>query len=175
VLSLYLLPVFINILLGTIVIISGKQLVWTLTKGAFVVIGAGVSYFAIPYWQARTGNGGLAAAGVTVGAEMGMLLVALMLVPRGLFEAASLIDLEGNYNGTPVGPVLPVDGLVAAFGAERVGAAREPLLLEPAEAPVGLVAEPHAVVRTSPLARTTPSSQRASTRPPWNCCAYSCA
>jgi beta-glucosidase len=34
--------------------------------------------------------------------------------------AASLIDLEGNYNGTPVGPVLPVDGMMAAFGAERV-------------------------------------------------------
>src|SRR5436305_4869877 len=34
--------------------------------------------------------------------------------------AASLIDLEGNYNGTPVGPVLPVDGIMAAFGAERV-------------------------------------------------------
>ena len=33
--------------------------------------------------------------------------------------AASLIDLEGNYNGTPVGPVLPVDGMTAAFGAER--------------------------------------------------------
>src|SRR5919198_6722351 len=52
---------------------------------------------------------------------------------------------------------------------ERVRATREPLVLEPAEAPVGLVAEPHAVVRTSPLARTTPSSQRASTSPPWNC------
>jgi beta-glucosidase len=38
--------------------------------------------------------------------------------------AASLIDLEGNYNGTPVGPVLPVDGMTAAFGAERVSYAQ---------------------------------------------------
>jgi len=34
--------------------------------------------------------------------------------------AASLIALEGNYNGTPVGAVLPVDGITAAYSAERV-------------------------------------------------------
>ncbi|WP_157136944.1 glycoside hydrolase family 3 C-terminal domain-containing protein [Sphingomonas sp. PAMC 26617] len=34
--------------------------------------------------------------------------------------AASLIALEGNYNGTPVGAVLPVDGMTAAFGADRI-------------------------------------------------------
>src|SRR5438445_3683748 len=34
--------------------------------------------------------------------------------------AASLIALEGNYNGTPVGAVLPVDGMTAAYGANRV-------------------------------------------------------
>jgi beta-glucosidase len=34
--------------------------------------------------------------------------------------AASLIDLEGNYNGTPVGAVLPLDGMIAAYGADRL-------------------------------------------------------
>lgn len=34
--------------------------------------------------------------------------------------AASLIALEGNYNGTPVGAVLPVDGMTATYGADRV-------------------------------------------------------
>ena len=34
--------------------------------------------------------------------------------------AASLIALEGNYNGTPVGAILPVDGMIAAYGADRV-------------------------------------------------------
>ena len=34
--------------------------------------------------------------------------------------ATALIDLEGNYNGTPVDPVLPLDGLEAAFGKDRV-------------------------------------------------------
>jgi beta-glucosidase len=34
--------------------------------------------------------------------------------------AAALIDLEGNYNGTTVGAVLPLDGMINAYGAERV-------------------------------------------------------
>ena len=38
--------------------------------------------------------------------------------------AASLIALEGNYNGTPVGAVLPVDGMIAAYGDERVSYAQ---------------------------------------------------
>jgi beta-glucosidase len=38
--------------------------------------------------------------------------------------AASLIALEGNYNGTPVGAVLPVDGMIAAYGADRVSYAQ---------------------------------------------------
>src|SRR5204863_1656573 len=62
----------------------------------------------------------------------------------------------------------------AALGDQRVRRPPQELLPDPAEAEVGLVAEPDhaAVVRTSPLARTTPSSQRASTSPPWNCWRY---
>ena len=35
-------------------------------------------------------------------------------------SATSLIALEGNYKGTPTAPVLPLDGVEAAFGAKRV-------------------------------------------------------
>jgi beta-glucosidase len=38
--------------------------------------------------------------------------------------AASLIDLEGNYNGTPTNPVLPLDAMIAAYGANRVAYAQ---------------------------------------------------
>jgi len=34
--------------------------------------------------------------------------------------ATSLIGLEGNYNGTPTEPILPLDGIEAAFGKARV-------------------------------------------------------
>jgi beta-glucosidase len=35
-------------------------------------------------------------------------------------SATSLIALEGNYKGTPTRPVLPLDGLEAAFGGDRI-------------------------------------------------------
>jgi beta-glucosidase len=34
--------------------------------------------------------------------------------------AASRIGLEGNYNGTPLKPILPVDGIAAEFGNDHV-------------------------------------------------------
>jgi len=35
-------------------------------------------------------------------------------------SATSLIALEGNYKGTPTAPVLPLDGMEAAFGADKI-------------------------------------------------------
>jgi beta-glucosidase len=35
-------------------------------------------------------------------------------------SATSLIALEGNYKGTPTRPVLPLDGMEAVFGADRI-------------------------------------------------------
>jgi beta-glucosidase len=35
-------------------------------------------------------------------------------------SAVSLIGLEGNYNGTPVDPVLPLDAMTAAFGPSHI-------------------------------------------------------
>ncbi|MBR0554021.1 glycoside hydrolase family 3 C-terminal domain-containing protein [Sphingomonadaceae bacterium LXI357] len=38
--------------------------------------------------------------------------------------ATALIGLEGNYNGTPVGAVLPLDGIEQTFGKDRVSYAQ---------------------------------------------------
>jgi beta-glucosidase len=38
--------------------------------------------------------------------------------------ATSLISLEGNYNGTPTDPVLPLDGIRSAFPKARIGYAQ---------------------------------------------------
>jgi len=38
--------------------------------------------------------------------------------------ATSLIGLEGNYNGTPTEPILPLDGLETALGKDRVSYAQ---------------------------------------------------
>jgi O-antigen/teichoic acid export membrane protein len=93
VLAVYLLPLFINITLGTILIISGKQFVWSMVKGAMILGSAAASFWLMPYFQARTGNGGIGAAMLVAVAELGMLTAAIVLVPRGLLEGFVLADL----------------------------------------------------------------------------------
>jgi beta-glucosidase len=50
--------------------------------------------------------------------------------------ATSLISLEGNYNGTPVGAVLPLDGIRAAFPKSRIRYAQGSAFAEGTAAPV---------------------------------------
>jgi beta-glucosidase len=51
-------------------------------------------------------------------------------------NATSLIGLEGNYNGTPVGAVLPLDGIAAKFGAANVSYAQGAPFVEELALPV---------------------------------------
>ncbi len=91
--SLFLLPVFINIALGTVLVAAGRQLAWTICKGAAVTLGAAASFVVIPYFQARSGNGGLGAAAVTAASEFGMLAAAFALLPRGVLDLSAILDL----------------------------------------------------------------------------------
>ena len=56
--------------------------------------------------------------------------------------ATSLIALEGNYNGTPTTPVLPLDGMEAAFGQGRVSYAQGSPFVEEVAVPVPRTAFP---------------------------------
>jgi beta-glucosidase len=56
--------------------------------------------------------------------------------------ATSLIALEGNYNGTPTAPVLPLDGMAATFGAGRVSYAQGAPFVEEVAVPVPRTAFP---------------------------------
>ncbi len=47
-----------------------------------------------------------------------------------------LVSLEGNYNGQPLHPVTPLDGILKQFGASSVHYAQGSLLAEGAETPV---------------------------------------
>jgi O-antigen/teichoic acid export membrane protein len=92
-LSIYILPVFLHMILGTAILSSGRQLAWALSKGAIVIASAGASLFLIPWFQATTGNGGLGAAWVTAGAELAMLFAALKLIRKGTLDRSIFIDL----------------------------------------------------------------------------------
>jgi O-antigen/teichoic acid export membrane protein len=92
VLSFYLLPLFANITLGTILIISGKQFIWSMMKGVMILISAGLSFWILPYWQHRANNGGIGAAMMVAVGEFGMLTAAVALLPRGLLERSAVLD-----------------------------------------------------------------------------------
>ena len=59
--------------------------------------------------------------------------------------ATSLISLEGNYNGTPVGAVLPLDGLHAAFPTAAIQFAQGSAFAEGSATPVPRTAFPGGV------------------------------
>jgi O-antigen/teichoic acid export membrane protein len=92
-LSVYVLVVFLNISLSTIVVSAGRTMTWSIMKGFMVAFGAGASFLAIPYFQQKYGNGGMGAALITVIAEVGMLLLGLLLVPKGLLGRRLVLDL----------------------------------------------------------------------------------
>jgi beta-glucosidase len=78
--------------------------------------------------------------------------------------AASLIALEGNYNGTPVGAVVPVDGITATYGAHRVRYAQGSPFVSELPLPVARTALAEGVTATfykgTELAGTPVATQR---------------
>ena len=62
--------------------------------------------------------------------------------------ATSLISLEGNYNGTPVGATLPLDALRAALPKSRVGYAQGSSFAEGTSVAVPRTAFPNGVTAT---------------------------
>ncbi|HTO98844.1 MAG TPA: oligosaccharide flippase family protein [Myxococcales bacterium] len=93
VLSGYVIPLFLNVVLGTAIMSGQRRLAWALWKGAMVVGGAGISLFLIPWAQSAYGNGGLGAAGVTVGAECVLSVVAIALLGRSTFDLREVADV----------------------------------------------------------------------------------
>jgi O-antigen/teichoic acid export membrane protein len=91
-LGVYVLVVFVNIALSTILVSSGRTMTWSTMKAAMVAAGAAVSFVVIPYFQQSANNGGLGAAAVTVGAEVTMFVLGLFLLPKGILEKRTLLD-----------------------------------------------------------------------------------
>ena len=91
--SFYVLPVSVNIALGTVLLASGRQLPWALSKAAMLLFTCLASFVVVPYFQRRTGNGGTGAAVMTVVSELGMSAAAVWLLPRGLLNVRPWRDL----------------------------------------------------------------------------------
>jgi O-antigen/teichoic acid export membrane protein len=65
---------------------AGKQRIWTVAQFACVVLSAVIDPLLIPWFQNRTGNGGLGVCISAAAAEMLMVAAGLYLLPRDILQ-----------------------------------------------------------------------------------------
>lgn len=91
-LALHIPLVGIDMMIGTILNALDKQRQWAMTGVAAAVLNPALNLIAIPYTQARFGNGAIGAAGITTLTEVFMLIVGLAMLPRGVINQRAVKD-----------------------------------------------------------------------------------
>jgi len=83
---------FVDVLIGTALTALGRATAFAVAKIASVVLAIGLALLLIPWFQGRTGNGGV---GVTVAAVLSEVVIfagGLLLMPKGTLSVAMLAD-----------------------------------------------------------------------------------
>jgi O-antigen/teichoic acid export membrane protein len=88
VLAVYVLLVYLTMPLGTILAAAGRQRAWAGAQFACVAVSAACDPLLIPWFQDRTGNGGLGVCVSTAGSEVLMVAAGLWLLPRGVLDGS---------------------------------------------------------------------------------------
>ncbi|HMK73089.1 MAG TPA: oligosaccharide flippase family protein [Myxococcaceae bacterium] len=83
---------FVDILLGTALTALGRARAFAVAKVGNLVLAVGLELLLIPYFQARTGNGGLGVTVAGVLAEVVIFVSVLLLMPRGSVGVAIFLD-----------------------------------------------------------------------------------
>ncbi len=86
VLAVYVLLVYVSMPLGTILAAAGRQRAWAGAQFTCVAVSAACDPLLIPWFQDRTGNGGLGVCVSTAGSEVLMVAAGLWLLPRGVLD-----------------------------------------------------------------------------------------
>jgi O-antigen/teichoic acid export membrane protein len=90
ILSLCLLPLYLNIIAYAILVASGKQMVWTKIIIGASIVNPLINVGAIRFFQARNGNGAIGAATSLLVTETLIATLALVFVTRGIVTLRSL-------------------------------------------------------------------------------------
>jgi O-antigen/teichoic acid export membrane protein len=83
----------VDVILGTVLNTKDRQRQWALTAVAAAVLNPLLNFVAIPYAQAMFGNGAIGAAAITTFTECFMLVVGLRLLPKGVFDRDTGLDV----------------------------------------------------------------------------------
>jgi O-antigen/teichoic acid export membrane protein len=76
--------VAVDMMIGTALNARDRQRQWALTGVAAALLNPALNLVLIPYTQQHLGNGAIGAAGVTTTTELFMMVVGLLLLPRGV-------------------------------------------------------------------------------------------
>lgn len=88
--SVGLLLVYIDMVLGTALFATDKQRQWTAVALIAVFLNPLINYYMIPYSQTHFGNGGIGAAIATIVTEFFVLMCAVNLMPKSIFQQSSI-------------------------------------------------------------------------------------
>jgi O-antigen/teichoic acid export membrane protein len=86
VLSLFLLLVYFTMPIGVCLIASQRQRIWALVQSLCLVVSLVLDPLLVPWFQRRTGNGGLGICVAAVLSELVVLGFGIALVPKGVFD-----------------------------------------------------------------------------------------
>jgi O-antigen/teichoic acid export membrane protein len=86
ILAVFVLLLYLTMPVSTALLAAGKQRVWSAAQFGCVALSAALDPLLIPWFQARSGNGGLGVCVSTVAGEVLMLAVGLYLLPRHIFD-----------------------------------------------------------------------------------------
>ena len=86
ILAIFLFLVYFSMPLGTALQAAGKSRKWAAVQALCVVVSVVLDPILIPYFQRRTGNGGMGVCVSAVVSETIVVLLAVQLAPRGIFE-----------------------------------------------------------------------------------------
>lgn len=87
--SVGLLLVYIDMVLGTTLFACDKQKLWATAAFFAVIVNVTLNVFLIPYTQTQFGNGGIGASVATIITEFFVMLSALFIIPKSVFEGAN--------------------------------------------------------------------------------------
>jgi len=122
---------FVDVLLGNIILASGRAKGFAIAKVASVVVSTGLNFYLIPLFQERTGNGGIGVVVAFAASELVVFAGAMVILPRGTLEPAAGLDVGRALAAAaattllfrvlpPLSPFVGVPLCVAAFGAASV-------------------------------------------------------
>jgi O-antigen/teichoic acid export membrane protein len=105
--ALFIALVYFSMPLGSSLLAAGRQKAWAVAQLLCVLVSLVLDPLLVPWFQARTGNGGLGICVATLASELLMVAAGLWLTPRGILNRALTRTL----------------GLTAVAGAAMVAAA----------------------------------------------------